>query len=222
MARPVCISTLLAPRRSGRALGMKPLSPKRLLALGALLLLALAMGSRIRGRAVSPPPAVGLLSVENNPLAHPPRVPGVFNGVTGLSAFFVVTNVGKDAGIWFDTCALEQKVGAEWQRTPVPPYTVRVVQRLLAGQKPWHLIASDFFPGTDPMLRPGTVCSFAVEWPPSVPTNATWRLQLRYGRAPSAFTRKMSDTFDFTGKLGSMLFNTRRADGMLLTPEVRQ
>jgi len=72
------------------------------------------------------------------------------------------------------------------------------------------------------VLRPGGTCGFVVEWPPGVPTNANWRLQLRYGRAPSAFTKKMGDMFDFTGKLGSRLFNQRRVEGTMATPEVRQ
>jgi len=79
--------------------------------MGALLLLGGVVWSVLRAGSVPPRMAVGLLGVENDPLAHLPRVPGVLNGATGLSAFFVVTNVGKDAGIWFDTCALEQKVG---------------------------------------------------------------------------------------------------------------
>jgi hypothetical protein len=194
-------------------------SRKHLFAVGALLLVALVIWSGLRRGSAPPRLAVGLVAIDNNPGSRPQLIPMVLNGNTGLCAVFAVTNVAKDASIWFNTSALEQKVGSEWRRTVLPPYHVRVDDELRAGRKPWFLIDSD---DVYDLCPPGRAWYYAVAWPPDVPTNGVWRLQLRYGRAPSALTVKLSDAFDFTGRLGAILFNKHRTQGTLVTPEVRQ
>ncbi len=194
-------------------LGMKLPRLRYLFGLGALVLLSLLVWSGFRADS-TPRLTVVFVGAENDPISHPPNGPTVLHGGRGLCAVFAVTNISKQDAIWFNTCAVEQKVGSEWRRTLVPSYLSRVL-----GAKPWFLIDSD---DVNDVYPPGRAWYYVVPWPPNLPTNAIWRLQLRYGRAPSAFTKKMSSTFDFTGKLGSALFNTRRATGTLVTPEVRQ
>ncbi len=157
---------------------------------------------------------MALVGVENDPISHPPNGPTVLHGGRDLCAVFAVTNISKRDAILFNTCAVEQRVGQEWRRTLVAAYLARVL-----AQKPWLLIDSD---DVNDVYPPGRAWYYVVPWPPNIPTNATWRLQLRYGGAPSAFTKKMSSTFDFTGEVGSTLFNMRRATGTLVTPGVRQ
>jgi hypothetical protein len=195
------------------------ISRKHLYALGALVLVTLVAWSALRKVSVSPRLAVGLVAVESEPGSHPQKLPMVLHGNTGLCAVFAVTNVAKDASIWFNTYALEVKVGAEWRRTVLPPYHTRVDDELRAWRKPWFLIDSEDIYDVCP---PGRAWYYAVAWPPNVPTNGTWRLELRYGIAPSALTVKLNDAFDFTGTLGSVLFNKHRVQGTLLTPEVKQ
>jgi hypothetical protein len=191
---------------------MKSRGRKCLFGLGALALLSLLVWSGFRADS-TPRLTVMLVGVENDPISHPPDGPTVLHGGRGLCAVFAVTNISKQDAIWFNTCAVEHKVGLEWRRTLVPSYLSRVL-----SEKPWLLIDSD---DVNDVYPPGRAWYYVVPWPPNIPTNATWRLQLRYGRTPSAFTKKMSSAFDFTGKLGSTLFNKRRAEGTLLTPEVR-
>jgi hypothetical protein len=191
--------------------------PRRtyLLGLGAFLLPLLVLWLCGGLGAASAPAklAVVLVGVERDPVSHPPKGRTVLNGGTGLCAIFAITNIGKDASIWFDTCAVEQKVGAEWRRFAVHPYASRVVEQIRAGGKPQFWIASDEVNNVYP---PGTGWFYVVPWPPDVPTNTSWRLQLRYGRAPSPVARKLDDT------LGLSFFAKRKKGQTITTAEVRQ
>ena len=63
---------------------------------------------------------------------------------------------------------------------------------------------------------PGFGCFYAVPWPPGIPTNASWRLRVRYGPAPSPLAQKLADKLD-------LIFLTRRkGEHTVLTSEVRQ
>ncbi len=136
------------------------------------------------------------------------------NGITGLCAVFALTNHGgTNNSIWFDTCAIEQRVGTDWRRIDVPPYPARSQQKA-DGSRPWFGIASDDAPMSS--FLPETCVYFVVEWPRDVPTNGCWRLQLRYGPNPSPIAKKWDDT------LGSHWFARRRIEGTIYTPEVRQ
>lgn len=153
-----------------------------------------------------------LAVVTDDPMHRRAERSTVLNGITGLSAIFAVTNGSQDASLYFDTCAVEQKIQGEWQRTEVPPYESRVRQKRGVGAPPWSGIASDDVGG----YPPGTCWNYVVAWPPGVPTNATWRLQLRYWRCASPTAMKLDD------ELGIDLFPRRRSGQTILTPEVRQ
>lgn len=155
--------------------------------------------------------SVTLVGVASNPR---PAATGltVLGGIQGLCAMFAVTNIGKDGSIWFDTCAVEQRVGSGWQRTAVEPYAKRAYSET-GGPKPWQGMASDHL-GTD--FSPGMGWYIAVQWPHQVPTNAPWRLQLQCGLAPSPKAKKWDN------KLGVTFFTKRRNGQTIYTPEVRQ
>jgi hypothetical protein len=189
--------------------------PRRFLVLmGALLSLLLVfwLSGGFQGFPQPPRLAVGFVTVESDPFFHPMRGPTVLNGAAGLCAIFAVTNAGKDTSVWFDTCAVEQNVGTEWRRTPVLPYALRVTEIPRIGETPWVGITSDSVNNNYP---PGTAWYYVVEWPPGVPTNACWRLELRYGAQPSPKAQKLDDA------LGVRLFSKRGRGETLLTPEVR-
>jgi hypothetical protein len=80
---------------------MKSPSRKLLFGLGALLLLALVIWSGFRVGSTPPRLAVVLVGVENDPISHPPNGQTVLHGGRGLCAIFAVTNIAKDASIWW-------------------------------------------------------------------------------------------------------------------------
>jgi hypothetical protein len=192
---------------------MKSPSCKYLFGLGALLLLALVVWSGFRAGSTPPRLAIELAGVENDPITHPPNGLTVLHGGRGLCAIFAVTNISKDASIWFTTWGLEQKVGAEWRRIRVPRYESRVVGKLRAGGDPWFLVDSD---DVNNVFPPGRGWYYVVPWPANVPTNAAWRLKLRYGRAPSQMAEKIDN------QLGVRFFAKRRKGQTMATSEVRQ
>jgi hypothetical protein len=184
------------------------------LGVGALLLLLLLLCWGAGLRAAKPVRLeVLFLAVVEDPTHRPPERPTVLNGITGLSAIFAITNGSQDASVWFDTCAIEQKIQGEWQWTEVPPYESRVSQKRGAGGTPWSGIASA---DVNHVYPPGTCWNYVVAWPPGVPTNASWRLQLRYWRRASPTAMKLDD------KLGVNLFARRGRGQTILTPEVSQ
>jgi hypothetical protein len=182
--------------------------------LGALLFLLLVFwwGGGLRGGSAPARLAVALVAVENNP-GHPrARGPTVLNGITGLCAIFAITNIGKEDSIWFDTSAVEQRIGADWRRIDVPRFAARMEQRA-NGANPWLGISSDevSYP-----FSPGFHYYFVVEWPRDVATNAAWRLELRSGPAPSQKAK------EWDKKLGLRFFSRRRNGQITYTSEVRQ
>ncbi len=186
---------------------------KYVIGVGLLLLLLVCWwGGGLR---VAKPTRLGvqLLAVASDPMHRPAERATVLNGITGLSAIFAITNDSQDASVCFDTCAIEQKSQGEWQRTEVPPYDSRVTQKRRVGGTPWVGIASE---DVNHVYPPGTCWNYVVEWPPGVPTNATWRLQLRYWRRASPTAMKLDD------KLGIDLFPRRGRAQTISTPEVRQ
>jgi hypothetical protein len=97
--------------------------------------------------------------------AFPPRLVAG-RGATGVCALFWVTNSGpRNKTLWFNTVGVEQKIDGQWHPFP------------LAAQ-PWQGPEGHVWFG-------GYGCLFAVGWPPGLPTNATWRLQVRCGPDPS-------------------------------------
>ena len=64
------------------------------------------------------------------------------------------------------------------------------------------------------VYAPATGWFYLVGWPPDVPTNATWRLEVRYGRAPSRAAEKLDDA------LGLHVFARRGKGQTIWTPEV--
>lgn len=154
------------------------------------------------------------MAVQNEPLAHWHKAATVMHGSRGLCAIFGVTNTSAHDSIWFNTWALDQKVGGEWRQQVLPPYASRS-----RGAKACYLIDSD---DVNNVYPPGRGWYYVVPWPPDIPTNAAWRLELRYGRAPSPLIKTMDRAFAFTRILGFTVFDKRRAEATLLTPEVRQ
>ncbi|MCL5096611.1 MAG: hypothetical protein M1608_03565 [Candidatus Omnitrophica bacterium] len=152
------------------------------------------------------------MAIETNAAARPVRAPTVNANFKGLCAIFAITNAGKRASVWFDTCAVEQRVGSGWRRFEVQPYNTRGYPET-GGANPWHGIASDMS-GAD--LAPGTYLNYAVEWPREVPTNASWRLELLCGIEPSTAARK------WDANLGIRWFTRRRNGQTIYTAEVRR
>ncbi len=193
---------------------MKAAPRKCLLGLGALLLLLLVCWWG--GGLLATKPArlgVQLLAVARDPRYRPSERSTVLNGITGLCAIFAITNCSQDASVGFDTCAVEQKTEGEWRRIEVPPYASRVTQKRRLGGTPWFGIASE---DVNHVYPPGTCWNYVVAWPPGVPTNATWRLQLRYWRRASPKAMKVDDT------LGIDVFARRGREQTILTSEARQ
>jgi hypothetical protein len=121
-------------------------------------------------------------------------------GMSDLYALFAVTNAGKDASIWFDTASVEQKTEAGWQR-------------IVPTRSSWGGITSDCL---NMYWPPGYGCFYAVAWPPGIPTNAPWRLKVKYGKAPSPLATKIADN------LGLKFIAPRRQERTVSTLEVRQ
>lgn len=186
---------------------------KVLLSFAALLLLGGLLWSAFRARTASPPLAVVLVKVQNDPLSHWHQPGTVLHGGRGLCAIFAVTNTSPRDRLWFNTWALEEKIGPQWRRTILATYA----SRNRAGH-PAFLIDSE---DVNDLYPPGRAWYYVVPWPSGIPTNATWRLLVRYGKAPSPLTIKLADTFDFTKSFGFTLFNKRRPEGTLVTAEVR-
>ncbi|HEU0011600.1 MAG TPA: hypothetical protein VFT34_17420 [Verrucomicrobiae bacterium] len=147
--------------------------------------------------------AVAFVCLTNSPPRQmvPTRIALSERGATGLCAMFVVTNVGgtkfwKDAAVWFETASVEQKTAAGWQ--PVPQ-------------------DSQYWSGIEGRVwTPGYGCLYAVGWPPGVPTNAAWRLLLRYGREASAMWTVAND------KLGHGLLPKGKEEQTIPSSEVTQ
>ena len=150
------------------------------------------------------PLSVTHLGLRMDPLTHVTGFTINGRGATGLCAMFAVTNVSKDSAIWFETVAIQQKTDNGWQRTPTDPYRTPPNPNKPA----WSGIDADG------LWSPGYGCLFAVGWPPNLPTNAVWRIEIKCGRGPSKLAQFLSDKFDLD-------FLTKRSpEQIILTPEV--
>jgi len=105
------------------------------------------------------PPRLSVVFVEftNNPVhtMQPVRVE-VPQGAKGLCALFQVSNADPNQ-IQFDTLAVDTNNGSSWAR--------------FAPVTPWRGIEGSLWLG-------GYSCLYAVAWPPGLPTNIAWRLEL--------------------------------------------
>src|SRR6266496_3199306 len=135
-----------------------------LLLLGCLLWMSVRSHERDRSLAVV------FVGWTNNPqhTFSPFRVEVVPQGATGLCALFRVTNVRRSGYILFSTSSVETNDGRGW--TAFVP----------AGS--WSGVGGSTW-------TPGYTCLYAVGWPPGLPTNSSWRLQLSVAREPSGFYR---------------------------------
>lgn len=123
-------------------------------------------------------PAKSDLSVEfmgmtNNPehTMTPVRVE-VIPGTPGRHALFRVKNNNPDKLIRFDTSCVETNDGQGWKKF-VP-----------AGD--WAGVGgSEWFPGYS--------CFYAIAWPPGLPTNVVWRMQMSVAREPTGLRQKINE-----------------------------
>jgi hypothetical protein len=117
-------------------------------------------------------------------------------GATGLCAMFRVANITSNQFIWFKTASVEQKTETGWR--PFVP-----------SKGSWS--------GIEGLLwRPGYACLVAVGWPPGLSTNASWRLQVSYGRDPSTFGILVNQ------KLERDIFKSGREESTVSSSEVSQ
>jgi hypothetical protein len=162
-----------------------------------VLLLAFLLWSGIYAGGPTPKPSVMFVGMTNNPTRQmtPTRVE-VTEGATGLCALFRVTNIATKEHIWFRTALVEQKTEAGWK-----PFVPSGASWCGVGGSQWS---------------PGYSCLIAVGWPPGLATNATWRLQLRYGRDPSTLGTIVNQ------KTGWELFPSGKEESTIPSSEVNQ
>ena|SRR5579872_3430583 len=123
----------------------------------------------------------------------PPRVE-VCGGASGACALFLVTNLTLHQFLWFKTASVERKTELGWERfTPT--------------NRSW-------FGPEGSLWTPGYGCFIAVGWPPGLPTNVCWRLQLSYGKDPSALGLLINQ------KSGRELFHSSKAENTIPSSEV--
>jgi hypothetical protein len=121
--------------------------------------------------------SVSFVCLTNNPVAtfsSPIGRVAVAMGATNLCAVFWFTNAGA-ASVWFTTDCAERKVDGKWVECARP-----------SGQ--WNGLEGG-------MWTKGSGCLYAVGWPPGLPANATWRLQIRCGNDLSAFKSIINQKF---------------------------
>jgi hypothetical protein len=123
----------------------------------------------------------------------PPRIE-VCGGASGTCALFLVTNITRHQFLWFKTASLERKTETGWERfTPT----------------------NGAWSGPEGSLwAPGYGCFVAVGWPPGLPTNVCWRLQLSYGRDPSELGILINQ------KSGREFFHSRKSENTVLSSTV--
>jgi hypothetical protein len=111
--------------------------------------------------------SVVFLYLTNNPKAalNPVRI-AVPQNVAGLCALFRVTSICSNTPILYDTLFVEKREGHRWTKFAPPGPSTRMA-------------------GLDWM--PGYSCLVALSWPPGLPTNTSWRLQLTVAREPPGF-----------------------------------
>src|ERR1051325_5376797 len=160
-----------------------------------LLLLAIVLWGSSRPVPVVPSLAVGFVGMTNSPARQmkPTRIE-VCNGATGLCAMFSVRDVSSNRWIWFKTASIEQKTPTGWQT-------------FLSNSTSWSGVEGGRW-------STGYGCLFAVGWPPGLPTNATWRLRVSYGREPS-MSRMVVNR-----KIGLEIFHSGREEATVSSGEV--
>jgi hypothetical protein len=167
----------------------------------ALLVLSLVSWFTLASRNRSAPNklAVILVGLTNNPTRTmgPPPVE-VCQGGTGLYALFLVTNITRNQFLWFKTAFVEQKTQGGWER-------------LVPGNTLWSGVEGSLW-------MPSYSCLMAVAWPPGLSTNASWRLQVSYGREPSRFGILLNQKLE--PMLGRELFHSGPEENKIASPEV--
>ena len=146
--------------------------------------------------------AVIFVGMTNNPIRTmgPPRVE-VCEGATGLCALFLVTNISGNECLWFKTAFAEQKAGGEWKQ-------------FVPGTNAWSGVAGSLW-------MPAYDCFMAVGWPAGLPSNASWRLQVSYGRDPSMLRTLINQKFG-QPVLGRELFHSGKQENMVGSSEVKR
>lgn len=162
----------------------------------ALLVLGVYWSWSELGRRVQPQKLAVLFTGMTNNVTRtmgPPRIE-VCGGSSGDCALFLVTNVSRGQYLWFKTAWVERKAETGWERfTPT--------------NQSWS--------GPEGSLwAPAYGCFFAVGWPPGLPTNGCWRLQMRYGRDPSALGIIINQ------HTGREFFHSGQAESTFPSPEV--
>ena len=141
----------------------------------AFILLLVAYLFWMGGQAgpTSPKLSVVFVGMTNNPIRTmtPTRL-AVCQGATGRCAMFMVSNISSNRYIWFNTASVEQKTETGWQQ-------------FIPSSGSWFGLEGGEW-------SPGYGCLVAVGWPPGLATNASWRLQVRYGREPSSLGIKLN------------------------------
>ena len=167
--------------------------------LAGLVLILMALSFWGGAHASAPPKQLSVVFVgmTNSPVPQmrPTRIE-VCQGATGLCAMFWVSNSCATESIWFETDSVEQKTETGWQHV-VP-----------SGLSWSGVEGSVWFPGYG--------CLYAVGWPPGLPTNATWRLQVCSGREPSGLRQLVNE------KIGRRIFRSGGGNAIVLSTEVRQ
>lgn len=162
-----------------------------------LILVALWSWGGARANASAPKLSVVFVGITNNPVRQmtPTRIE-LCPGATGLCAMFLVSNASPKQSFWFKTDSIEQKTAAGWQ-----PFT--------PSGGVWTGVEGSVW-------TPGYGCIFAVGWPPGLSTNATWRLQMGYGKDLSILQLVMNK------KIGVELFRSSKNQSSFPSSEVIQ
>jgi hypothetical protein len=162
-----------------------------------LILFGFVIRSNLRRVSVAPSLSVAFVGVTNNPARQwtPTRIE-VCQGATGLCALFLVRNVASNHSIWFKTASIEQKTSTGWQT-------------FLPSGTSWSGVEGSVW-------SPGYGCLYAVGWPPGVPTNATWRLQVGTGPGPSGLQLLVNQ------RIRREIFHSGGQDAIVPSTEVKQ
>lgn len=115
-------------------------------------------------------------------------------GAAGTCALFEVRNVTSNQFLWFKTASLERKTEKGWER-------VDSIEGVWSGVE-------------GNLWSPGYACLYAVGWPPGLPTNATWRLQVRHGKDPSLLARLINQ------KIGRDIFRSGKQKAVVASDAV--
>jgi len=144
-----------------------------------------------------PPPKLSVLftGMTNNVTRTmgPPRI-ALCRGSSGACALFLVTNLTGREYLWFKTGSVERKTETGWERFNPTDWSWSGPEGSLWG--------------------PGYGCFFAVGWPPGLPTNACWHLQLSYGREPGVLGILINQ------KSGREFFHSGKAESRVSSSEV--